>query len=154
MPILGGSCQEKICNLPTGHAEREHSGMVRSFRVQEQIGSQPAPPPPSPPVKDWVLQQAMATTSRASVQHTLALVRRSAAHLTMGCVPRELNASMPTSTGAEVVVGTTLLWSALHQAGTCVSSSELTHSYKALSLSPMWRPRRTSSLMTRHIELS
>ena len=69
---------------------------------------------PAPPLARAQLpQQGMPVTSKAIAPYSPALARRSVAFLTTEGAPRELNATMPTSAGAQVVVGTTPLQPAL-----------------------------------------
>ena len=69
--------------------------------------------PASPLARAQLSQQGMPATSRAIALYSLALARRSVAVLTTESAPRELNGTMPTSAGDNVVVGTTPLQPAL-----------------------------------------
>ena len=68
---------------------------------------------PAPPIARVQLSQGVPTTSKVSVQCTPALAWISVVYLTTGDALREPNATMSTSAGVQVVVGTTLLQPAL-----------------------------------------
>ena len=99
------------------------------FHARQQVQA-----PSSTPCQGSALAGST-TTSKVSAQCTPALARISVVYLTTGDALREPNATMPTSAGVQVVVGTTLLQPALTPSSTHVSSSELTHPYEAIPLS-------------------